>query len=107
VRVVAADRVVLAVAAGESDDLDVWMARQQPDELGTDVPGGTDDADADPARPTVRAHAPLGAGEEPRRLVRRDRRGRSEPRAHWRTWPLTGGWLGLLAGIGRTVVMGA
>ena len=107
VRVVAADRVVLAVAAGESDDLDVRMARQQPDELGTDVPGGTDDADADPSRPAVRAHAPLGAGEEPRRLVRRDRRGRSEPRAHWRTWPLTGGWLGLLAGSGRTVVMGA
>ena len=81
--------------------------RQQADELGTDVAGRTDDADADPARPAVRTDAPLGAREEPRRLVRRDRRGRSEPRAHWRTWPLTGGWLGLLAGNGWTVVMGA
>ena len=104
---VAADRVVLAVAAGEADDLDVRMAGQQPDQLGADVPGRTDDADADPSRPAVGAHAALRAGEEPRRPVRRDRRGRPEPRAHGRTRPLTGGWLGWLAGSGRTVVMGA
>ena len=107
VGMVAADRVVLAVTSGEAHDVDVRVARQDANQLGADVAGRSDDADADLARAAVGSRAPLRARSGPRRAVRRDRRGRSEPRAHWRTWPLTGGWLGLLAETGWTVVMGA
>ena len=65
VRVVAADRIVVAVAAGEPDDVDVRMARQQPDQLGADVAGRADDADADPARPAVRATPRSERGRNP------------------------------------------
>ncbi len=100
VRMVAADRLVLAVATREPDDLDVRMARQQPDELRADVPGRPDDADTDAPRavPAVRRDATERAGEESRRrLARRDHRGRLETRAHGRVsalegaQPLTGG----------------
>ena len=59
--VVAADRVVLPVAPGEPDDVDVGMAGQQPDQLRADVPGGPDDADAQAARPAVGGDASFGA----------------------------------------------
>ena len=83
--------LVLAVAAGQPDDLHVRMARQQADELAAGVPGRADDADADPARPAVVRYAACRAGEDPRRPVRRDRRGRPESRAHGRTRPFAEG----------------
>ncbi len=46
---VAADRIVVAVATGEPDDVDVGMAGQEADQLRADVPGRADDADAQPA----------------------------------------------------------
>ena len=104
-RMEAADGLVLAVAAGEADDLDVRMAGEQADQLRPDVPRRADDPDPDPARSAVVGNAAQRAWQEPRRAVRRDRRGRLEPRAHGRVAPLTGGWLGLLAGVGGTVVM--
>jgi hypothetical protein len=106
-RMVAGDRVVVSVAPGEPDDLDVRVAGKEPDELGPDVAGRPDDPDADAPRPAVRLSAARRPWYEPRRAVRRGRRGRPEPRAHGRTGPLAGGRLGWLAGTGRTVVMGA
>ena len=94
--VVAADRLVLPVAPGESDDVDVRVPRQDPDELRPDVTGRAHDADPEAAL-AVRSDPSLRPGDEPRRPIRLDRRGRSEPRAHRRSWPLTGGWLGWLA----------
>ncbi len=91
VRVVGADRIVLAVTAGQPDDLDVRMARQQPDELAAGVPGRADDADPDPSRPAIDRNAARRAGEDPRRPVRRDRRGRPESCAHGRTRPFAEG----------------
>ena len=54
VRVDAAERVVVAVAALEADEVDVRVAREEPDELGADVAGRPDDADADATRPAGR-----------------------------------------------------
>jgi hypothetical protein len=107
VRVMGADGIVVAVATGETDEIDVRMAGQQADELRADVAGRADDPDPDTPRSAVRLFAAGGAGQGPRRSVRRDRGGRLEPRAHGHTGRLTGGWLGLLAGVGWTVVMGA
>ena len=50
-----ADRLVAAAATHQPHDLDVRMARQQADELGADVAGGTDDGDPDPRPRAVRA----------------------------------------------------
>src|SRR3954447_21527764 len=104
-RVVAADRLVLPVAAGQTDDVDVRMARQDPDQLGADVAGRADDADPEAAL-AVGSDPSLRPGDEPRRPLRRDRRGRSEPRAHRRSRPLTGGWLGGLAEARPRVALG-
>ncbi len=90
-----ADRVVVAAAAGEPDELDVRVAREQPDQLGADVPGRPDDADPDAPGTAGRIHAPPGAGEADR-ATRRDPRERLEARAHGRdsvadaTRPLSG-----------------
>ena len=69
VRVDPADRVVVAAAADEPDELDVRVSRQQPDQLGADIAGRPDDPDPDPARPARRVDAPLRTGE-----LRRSRR---------------------------------
>ena len=77
----AGDRLVVAAAAREADELDVRVAGQQPDQLGADVAGRADDPDPDPPRTPGRVDATLGAGEPagPRRgcvegLGRRHRR---------------------------------
>ena len=112
VRVVTADRLVLAVPTGQPDDRHVRVAAQQPDQLRPDVPGRADDADPDPAHAVVPDDPAFRAGHEPRRPVRRDHRGRLESRAHGHrvarsgATSLTGDRLGWLAGIGWTVVMG-
>ncbi len=87
----ALDRVVVAIAAGEADEVDVRVAREQADQLAADVARSADDPDADPSGSVVGRAAALRAGEDPRRPVRRDRRGRLESCAHGRTKPLTGG----------------
>jgi hypothetical protein len=50
--------LVVPVATLEPDDLDCWMAAQQPDQLRARVAGCPDDADPDPAvraiRPAIR-----------------------------------------------------
>ena len=91
VRVVVTDRLVLAVAAGEPDDLDVRMPAQQPDQLAAAVAGRADDPDTDASRAIDAGHAPLGTRDDPRRPVRRDRRGRPESCAHGRTKPFAEG----------------
>ena len=54
------DRVMRAVAPHEPDDLDIRMAREQPDQLATDVAGRPDDAHFDPPRTAPRIHpAPI------------------------------------------------
>ena len=75
VRVVVTDRLVQAIAASEPDDADVGMPAQQPDQLAAAVPGRADDPDTDAARAVIRGLAAGGAGEGPRRPVRRDRCG--------------------------------
>ena len=50
VRVGRGDRLVVAAASRQADDLDVGMARQEPDQLRADVAGRADDPDADPLR---------------------------------------------------------
>ena len=50
VGVVVADRLVLAVAPGEPDDLHVRMPAQQPDQLAAAIAGRADDPDPDPPR---------------------------------------------------------
>ena len=45
VRVVTTDGVVVPVTPGQADDIDVRVTGQDPDQLGTDVPGRTDDPD--------------------------------------------------------------
>ena len=82
-----ADRIVVAVAAGQADDRDVRMAGQEPDQLAAGVARGADDPDPDPPRTASRIGAPFGTREEPGRAVRRDRRGRLESRAHGRVRP--------------------
>ena len=62
VRVDAAERVAVAVAALEPDDRDVRVPRQEPDQLGADVAGRADDPDADAARAAGRVDAALGRG---------------------------------------------
>jgi hypothetical protein len=94
------DRLVVPIASLETGDLDIRVAREDPDQLRTDVAGCADDPDADaPWAVTVHA-ASLGTGRTSP-AVRRDRRGR--PCAHGRTWPLTGG--GIDVHLGWTAVM--
>ncbi len=90
-RMVARDRIVVTVATGESDEVDVRVASQQPDQLCADVPGRADDPDPQPTRAAVRVDPAARAGEDPRRAVRRDRGRRSEVRAHRHARPLAGG----------------
>ena len=45
-----ADRIVIAFPADEPDQLDIRVARQQSDQLATDVPGRPDDPDPDAPR---------------------------------------------------------
>ena len=60
---VAADRVVVAAARREPDDLDVRVASEEADQLGADVAGRADDPDADPELgPGRRSVAIAGAG---------------------------------------------
>ena len=65
VRVDTGDRVVVAFAALQADEVHVRVAGQDPDELRADVAGRPDDAAADPSRATSRVHAALRAGDEP------------------------------------------
>ena len=76
------DRVVVAAAPGEPDQLDVRMAGQQPDQLGADVAGRPDDPDPDPARAAGRVDAARGAREEPGRADPSRSRERLESGAH-------------------------
>ena len=68
-----ADRIVVAVAPGEADQRDRWVAVEEPDQFAADIPRRPDDTDPDPAS---------GGGIRP--AVRRDRGRRLEPRAHRR-----------------------
>ncbi len=70
-----AERLVLAVAAGEPDDAHVGMTAQEPDQLAAAVPGRADDPDADATGAAIGRLAASRAGESPRRPVRRDRCG--------------------------------
>ena len=107
----AADRLVVAVATGEPDDLDVRVARQEADELRADVAGRADDPDADPSRAAVGGDAPFGAGGPRTSGPSRSPRATRVPRSRAHAVPArrlsreVG--LGWLAGIGWTVVMGA
>ena len=65
VRVDAGDRVVVALAALQPDELDVRVAGKQPDELRADVSGGPDDPDPDPPGTAGRVDAALRSWEEP------------------------------------------
>jgi hypothetical protein len=93
-RVRPADRVVVAAARCEPDDLDERVASEEPDQLRADVAGRADDPDAD-----------LRAGTRP--AVRRDRRSGLEARAHGRAKPFAEGCLWPRPGIGWTAVMSA
>ena len=100
VRVVATDRVGVAVATGEPDDLDVRMAGQDADQLAPTYPV----APMIPTRigrvPDERSVAIARSPPPPLRSRARARRCRS-------TAPLTGGRARSRIGIGWTVVMGA
>ena len=68
-RVDPGDRVVVTTTAGQPDELDVWVAGEQPDQLGTDVAGGADDPDPDPARPAGRIDPAQRPRQDRRRAV--------------------------------------
>ena len=89
VRVEVRDGVALALAAHEARDPHVRVQRQEPDQLRADVPGGTDDRDADGLAAVQGARATFRRGGL-RRTVRHDRRA-VVPRAHGRVSPLAGG----------------
>ncbi len=55
-----ADRIVVALAAGQAHQIHVRMSGQEPDELTADVAGRTDDPDADPAWPAGRVESAQG-----------------------------------------------
>ena len=78
------DRVVVAAAAGQSDELDVGVAGEQADELGADVAGGADDPDPDPAWPAGRV--------DPAQRPRQDRRARRGRSGAWRRQRRSAGW---------------
>ena len=106
-RVDAPDRVSVALATDQADDLDVGVTRQQPDQLAAGVAGRADHGDADRGAALERPDATLGGGGHGgqgggRRTVRRDRRTR-RVRAHRRAGPLAGGRPGVEE-IGRIVV---
>jgi hypothetical protein len=89
-----ADRLAVAAAALEPDDLDVRVAAEETDQLGPDVPRRTDDPDPN-------------AGAGARSAVRLDRGRRLEARAHRHAGPLAGSRLEDWIGIGGTAVMTA
>ena len=82
------------------------MAGEQPDQLRPDVAGRPDDADTQAARPSVGLDPALRAGRIPDERSVAIAAGDSSPVLTGTLRPLTGGWLGWLAGIGRTVAMG-
>jgi hypothetical protein len=65
-----ADRVIVALAAVQPDELDIRMARQEADQLTPDISGRADDPDPDASRSAVRVDAALIPRHE-RRLVAR------------------------------------
>ncbi len=65
VRVMVADRLVLAISPGEPDDLDVGVAAQQPDQLAAAIPGRADDPDADALLAIDAGRPPLRSREDP------------------------------------------
>ena len=83
------DRLLIAIPALQPHQLNVRVARQDADELGTDVPGRADDRDADAPLAAVGGDAACGTGETSR-AVRRDRSRCVDAHAHGRARPLTG-----------------
>ena len=73
VRVDALNRVVIAAAPTEPDELHVRMPREQSDELRAAVPGGANDPHLDPAWPAGRVEPTLGSGQAASRGERMDR----------------------------------
>ena len=61
------DRVVVAAAPDEPDDLDIRVPREQADQLAADVPGRPDDPDPNDARRS------LAGRTRPGNLARRHR----------------------------------
>ncbi len=62
-RVDAGDRIAVAAAAHEPDQLDIRMSRQEPNQLATDISGRPDDPDPDHARGRVASrHVPGDLG---------------------------------------------
>src|SRR5690242_9066424 len=53
------DRVVVAPATGQPDELDIRVPRQEADELGADISGRADDPDPDAARAAARVDPAL------------------------------------------------
>ena len=96
----AADRLVVAVAAGEADDLDVRVPGEQADELGADVAGRPDDPDADPARPSSTARPRSERGVTPDERSVATAAGDSSPALTGATRPLTGRVAGLIGAPG-------
>ena len=70
-RVDPVDRVLVAAPAGEAYEVDVRMARKQPDQLRAHVAGRPDDPDPYAARPARRVDSPVATEE-----VHRSRRSR-------------------------------
>ena len=65
VRMDPGDRVMVALATLQADEVDVRMPGQDPDEFGTDIAGRPDDPASDPSRPPGRVQAALRTGNEP------------------------------------------
>jgi len=66
-----ADRVIVALAAVQPDELDIRMARQEADQLTPDISGRADDPDPDASRSAVRVDAALIPRHEGRLVARR------------------------------------
>jgi hypothetical protein len=106
------DRVVVSAATHETDQIDVRVPGEEPDELGTDVPGGPNDPDPDPPWPTGWIDAPLGSWQESSSAIRHDPGWCTDSRAHGRgSWPgpaktpLSEAKLGCSTGSGWIAVM--
>ena len=61
----AGDRIVVALAALQANEVHIRVPRQEPDEFGTHIPGGADDPHADASRSTRRVQPALRSGDEP------------------------------------------
>ena len=76
---VAVDRLVVSISAGQTHDLHIRVARQEPDQFTAGIPGRPDDPDPDPSRHAIGRLASEGTRQEPRthrRLARAGRKGR-------------------------------